>query len=81
VYRFIIEPVMISNGVLQSAAQPISTSSPQGAQLLLAEKNFDKASSCSVVGCEVHWHGSGYLTAEMRGFRRAPWLCYDGSRR
>ena len=60
VYRFIIEAVMISNGVLpvgSTADFDIVTASRANC---CSRRNFDKASSCSVVG-EVHWHAAGHL--------------------
>ena len=60
-YRFIIDRVMISNGVCQSAAQPISTSSPQGAQTVARGKTLTRHQAVQLLGCEVHWHAAGHL--------------------
>jgi hypothetical protein len=50
VYRFIIEPVMISNGVLPVGSTADFDIVTARRANCCSRKNFDKASSCSVVG-------------------------------
>jgi hypothetical protein len=80
-YRFIIEPVMISNGVLPMGSTADFGIVPQGAQTLARGKTFTRHQMFSSWVAKFICMQRDIFTAEMHGFDRTPWLCDDGSRR